>query len=134
MRAGWMRPSLMSFSSASLATSLRTGSKLERVIASGVSSIIRVDARQRLQRTDIAALAADNAAFISSFGRVTTRNGRFSDMFGRAALDGEGDDLLCLVLLVLADALFIFFDNQRSLVRNLLAQRAEQLLLACSAV
>ncbi len=41
MRAGWMRPSTMSFSRASRATSRRSGSKAEMTIASGVSSMIR---------------------------------------------------------------------------------------------
>ena len=41
MRAGWMRPSTMSFSSARRATSRRSGSKAEMTIASGVSSMIR---------------------------------------------------------------------------------------------
>ena len=40
MRAGWIRPSEISFSSDSLAISRLTGSKPERVIASGVSSMI----------------------------------------------------------------------------------------------
>ena len=48
MWVGWMRPSAMSFSSARRATSRRTGSKQETVIASGVSSMMRSDAGQRL--------------------------------------------------------------------------------------
>ena len=41
MRAGWMRPSTMSFSRACRATSRRSGSKAEMTIASGVSSMMR---------------------------------------------------------------------------------------------
>ena len=41
IRAGWIRPSCTSFSSVSRAVSRRTGSKLDRTTASGVSSMIR---------------------------------------------------------------------------------------------
>ena len=41
MRAGWMRPSAISFSSAIRATSRRIGSNAETITASGVSSMIR---------------------------------------------------------------------------------------------
>ena len=41
MRAGWMRPSTMSFSRACRATSRRSGSKAEMTMASGVSSMMR---------------------------------------------------------------------------------------------
>ena len=41
IRTGWIRPSATSFSKASFAISLLTGSKQERTTASGVSSIIK---------------------------------------------------------------------------------------------
>jgi hypothetical protein len=41
MRAGWIRPSTISFSRAWRATSRRSGSKAEMTMASGVSSMIR---------------------------------------------------------------------------------------------
>ena len=72
IRAGCMRPSTISFSKAILAISRRTGSKLERITASGVSSIIRSTpvsvsmARMFLPSRPII------LPFISSLGRGTT--------------------------------------------------------------
>ena len=72
MRAGWMRPSVMSFSKDSRAISRRTGSKLDRVMASGVSSIIKSTpvrvSKARIFRPSRPIMRP----FISSLGRVTT--------------------------------------------------------------
>ena len=72
MRVGWMRPSTMSFSSASLATSRRTGSKELTVMASGVSSMMRstpvMVSRVRMFRPSRPMMRP----FISSLGRATT--------------------------------------------------------------
>ena len=72
MRAGWMRPSRMSFSRASRAISRRTGSKQDTVMASGVSSMIRSTpvrfSRARMFRPSRPMIRP----FISSLGRGTT--------------------------------------------------------------
>ena len=67
-----MRPSAMSFSRAMRATSRRTGSKLERVMASGVSSMIK----STPVRVSMARMFRPSRPmmrpFISSLGRGTT--------------------------------------------------------------
>ena len=72
MRAGWIRPSVIKRSNAMRATSLRTWSKLERVMASGVSSIINSTpvavSRVRIFRPSLPIIRP----FISSLGKGTT--------------------------------------------------------------
>ena len=72
MRAGWILPSTISFSRAILATSLLIGSKLDKITASGVSSIIRstpvIVSRVRILRPSLPMIRP----FISSFGSDTT--------------------------------------------------------------
>ena len=72
IRAGCILPSAISFSSVTLAISLFTGSKHERVIASGVSSIIR----STPVRVSIALMFLPSRPiirpFISSLGSGTT--------------------------------------------------------------
>ena len=67
-----IRPSTINFSSAILATSLRIGSKLERITASGVSSMIRstpvIVSSVRIFRPSLPMIRP----FISSFGSCTT--------------------------------------------------------------
>ena len=72
MRAGWMRPSWISFSSASLATSRRTGSKLETVIVSGVSSMMRSQPVSVSMLRMLRPSRPMMRPFISSLGRATT--------------------------------------------------------------
>ena len=70
--AGWIRPSTINFSRAIRATSRRIGSKLERITASGVSSIIRstpvIVSSVRILRPSRPIIRP----FISSFGSGTT--------------------------------------------------------------
>ena len=72
MRAGWMRPSAISRSSATRAISRRNGSKPERMTASGVSSTIRSTpvaiSRARMLRPSRPMIRP----FISSEGSSTT--------------------------------------------------------------
>jgi hypothetical protein len=56
----------------------------------------QVDAGGDLERADVAALAADDAALQSSLGRSTTETVVSMRVLGGAALDGLGDDLLGL--------------------------------------
>lgn len=78
----------MSFSSVRRATSRRTGSKLETVIASGVSSIIRSTPGYSLERADISALASDYAALHLVVGQSDNGNGGLRRMVCGAALNG----------------------------------------------
>ena len=72
MRAGWIRPSWISRSSAARAISRRNGSKPERITASGVSSTIRSTpvaiSRARMLRPSRPMMRP----FISSEGSTTT--------------------------------------------------------------
>ena len=77
------------------------GNRLRRVVDD------EVYAGQRLERADIAALAADDAALHLIVGQRNDRDGRLGNVVSRAALDGGGDDLagslLALVLEPLVD-------------------------------
>jgi hypothetical protein len=53
------------------ATSRRTGSKQDTTTVSGVSSMMTSTPGRELERANVAALAPDDAPFISSFGRLT---------------------------------------------------------------
>ena len=72
MRCGWMRPSRTSASSASRATSRRTGSKQDSSTASGVSSMIRLTpvtcSKARMLRPSRPMMRP----FMSSLGRCRT--------------------------------------------------------------
>ena len=72
MRAGWIRPSTISFSNAIRATSRRIGSKPDKITASGVSSMIKSIpvnvSRARILRPSRPIIRP----FISSFGNATT--------------------------------------------------------------
>ena len=71
IRVGWIRPSDISFSRAILATSRRMGSKLETVIASGVSSIIRSTPVSVSMVLMLRPSRPMIRPFISSLGRAT---------------------------------------------------------------
>ena len=94
MRAGWMRPSAMSRSMAWRATSRRNGSKLDRMIAPGVSSTISSTPVACLERADVAPLAADDPPLHVVARQIDDRDGGLDRVLGGAALDGVGDDLL----------------------------------------
>ena len=72
IRPGWIRPSAMSFATATRATSRRTGSKPDRTTVSGVSSMIRSTpvacSSARMLRPSRPMIRP----FISSLGRWTT--------------------------------------------------------------
>ena len=121
MRAGWMRPSWISFSSARRATSRRTGSKLETVIASGVSSMIR-----SLDAADVAALAADDAALHLVVGERYDGDGDLAGVVGGAALDGGGNDLLGAVVGLLLELGLDLLDFEGHLMGDLVADVGDQ--------
>ena len=68
-------------------------SKLESTTVSGVSSMTRFDARDLFEGADVASLAADDAALEVVGGDVDRGNRHLRGVIGRAALDGERDDL-----------------------------------------
>jgi len=70
--AGWILPSKISFSRAILATSLRTGSKPESVMASGVSSTIKSIPVAASKARIFLPSRPIILPFISSLGNVTT--------------------------------------------------------------
>ena len=72
IRVGWIRPSAINFSKAILATSRRTGSKLEMVIVSGVSSIIKSTPVIVSMALILRPSRPIIRPFISSFGNCTT--------------------------------------------------------------
>ncbi len=94
MRAGWIRPSAISRSIAWRATSRRNGSKLERMMAPGVSSTISSTPVGDLERADVTALAADDPTLQVVARQIDDRHRGFDGVLGGAALDGFGDDLL----------------------------------------
>ena len=92
MRAGWIRPSTMSFSRAWRATSRRRGSNAEMTIASGVSSMMRstpvAASRARMLRPSRPMMRP----FRSSEGSSTTRDRRLDHRVRRETLDRHADD------------------------------------------
>ena len=70
--AGWILPSTINFSKAILATSLLIGSKLERITASGVSSIIKSTPVNVSKVLIFLPSLPMILPFISSLGRATT--------------------------------------------------------------
>jgi hypothetical protein len=64
-----------------------TGSKLDSVIASGVSSMMRSTPRQRFDRSDVTAFAANDSAFHFVIWQGDHRDGVFGHMIsGRSAV------------------------------------------------
>ncbi len=72
MRAGWIRPSSMSFSRAIFATARRMGLKEERTIARGVSSMMRSTPIDISMARMFLPSRPMMRAFMSSPGRSTT--------------------------------------------------------------
>ena len=72
IRAGWIRPSTINFSSAIRATSRRIGSKPERITASGVSSIIKSIPVNVSSARMLRPSRPIMRPFISSLGNATT--------------------------------------------------------------
>ena len=92
MRAGWMRPSWSSFSSVRRAISRRTPSKPDRITAPGVSSMMKSIARERLERADVAPLAADDAALQIVGLERDHRDGGLHRVARRHPLHHRGED------------------------------------------
>ncbi len=57
-----------------------------------------VDARERLESPDVAALAADDAALHVVARDVDDRDGGLGGVIGRHTLDGDADDVACLLV------------------------------------
>src|SRR5512139_4012720 len=116
MRAGWMRPSAMSRSSEIFAIWRRTGSKAERMTASGVSSMIRSTP-----------LAPDDAPLHLLARQRHDRDRRLGDVVARVALDRGADDLLGLLVGDEARLLLGAADRARRLGLDLLLEALEEL-------
>ena len=83
--AGWIRPSAISRSSISRAISRRTPSKLERTTAVRRLVDDQVDAGERLDRPDVAALAADDPALHLLAGQLDQAGRRLARVRRRPA-------------------------------------------------
>ena len=83
----------MSLVSVRRAISRRTPSKPESTTASGVSSMMKSMPVRVLERADVAALAADDAALHVVGGQVDHRDGRLGDVVGGGPLDAEREDV-----------------------------------------
>ena len=122
-----MRPSDTSFSSASRATSRRTGSKHETTTVSGVSSMMTstpvASSNARMLRPSRPMMRP----FISSFGSETADTVRLRRVLGGDALDGERDDLLRLALGVALRRLANLANAVRGVGLRLLLHPAHQL-------
>ena len=129
MRVGWMRPSAISFSSARRATSRRTGSKQETVMASGVSSMMRSTPVSVSMRADVAALAADDAALHLVVGQGNHADGDLGDVIGGAALDGGRYDLAGMLVGFVLGAGLDLLDLEGGLVGDLGLDLLDQVLL-----
>ena len=111
------------------ATSRRTGSKQETVMASGVSSMMRSTPVSGLQRADVAALAADDAALHLVVGQGHHADGDLRHMVGGAPLDGGGHDLAGALVGLVLGARLDLLDLQRRLVRDLGLHLRDQVIL-----
>ena len=69
-----------------------------------------VNARHRLQCTDVTALTADDAAFHLIVRQCDNRYRCLCDMVCRAALDGLTQDILCFLVALILHLLLIFLD------------------------
>ena len=92
MRAGWMRPSWSSFSSVMRAISRRTPSKPREHDRARRVVDDEVDAGEVLQRADVAALAADDAALHVVGRQLDDGHRRLRRVAGGEALHRDGED------------------------------------------
>ena len=69
-----------------------------------------VDARQRLERADVAALAADDAALHLVVRQRDDRDRRLRDVVSRAALDGRRENLAGLLVRLIFRLLLVLLD------------------------
>ncbi len=94
IRLGWIRPSPISSSSDSRATSRRTGSKQLRITAPGVSSMTRLTpvtcSKERMLRPSRPMIRP----FMSSAGSCTTEDHALAGLLGGQPLDRGGQDPL----------------------------------------
>ena len=79
-----------------------------------------VDARQRLERADVAALAADDAALHLIVRQCHDRHRRLGDMVGGAALDGDGEDVAGFLVRFVPRLLLVLLDLHGLLVLEFL--------------
>lgn len=101
----------------------RDGDRLGRVVDD------EVDARERFDRADVAAFAADDAAFHLVIGQGHHTDGDLGNMVGSAALDGRGDDLAGAGIGLVLGALLQLLDLERGLVRHFALDLLDQVLL-----
>ena len=104
IRVGWIRPSWISFSSATLAISRRMLSKPVTMTMPGRVVDDHVDAGGLLEGADVPALAADDPALHVVGRDVDGADGRLGGVRRGVALDGRGEDLAGLLLAGLARA------------------------------
>ena len=86
----------------------------------------QINARQRFERADIAALAANDAALHLIVGQRYNRNGCFGNMVGSAALDRGRDDLACGLLAFVLELLLDFAQLDGCIMRCLGFDRGNQ--------
>src|SRR6185295_8077120 len=127
MRAGWMRPSTISRSRATRATSRRNGSKPERITASGVSSTMR-STPVAISRADVAPFAADDAPLHLVAGQHDDRDGGLGDVVRSRPLDGHADDALRLPAGLLAGLVLDALDDVGGLHAGVVLHHPHQLL------
>ena len=78
-----------------------------------------VDACQRLERADVAALAADDAPLHLIVRQSDDRDGRLGDVVGSAALDGRREDFASLLVRLILHLLLVLLDLHGLLVLEL---------------
>ena len=86
-----------------------------------------VNARDCFKRTDITALAADNAAFHLIVRQRNNGNSRFRRMVGCTALNGSGNNFPCERIRLIFGFLFEFHDFDGLLMGEIVLQVFEQI-------
>ena len=126
IRVGWMRPSTISFSSASLATSRRMLSNPVTMTIPGVSSTITSTpvafSKARIFRPSRPMIRP----FMSSVGMSTVLTVVSAVCAAAYALDRGGEDLARLLLRGLAERLLVLEDQAADLVPQVVLDPAEQ--------
>ena len=129
MRAGWMRPSASSFSSVIRAISRRTPSNADSTTALGRVVDDEVDAGEVLQRADVAALAADDAALHVVGRQLHDGDGRLGGVAAGEALHRDGEDRAHAALGVALGLLLDLAHVARALVADLVGDLGHEPLL-----
>ena len=89
----------------------------------------QVDAGHRLEGTDVAALAADDAALHLVPGQVQHRDHRLAGLLGRDPLDGQGDDLAGPLLALRPGLVLDVPDDEGRFALGLVLDRGDELRL-----